>query len=310
MLAVVINADQALNMLSQGALLFILASGLAVIFGLMNIINFAHGSLIMVGAYAGAEVAAHHLSSWLAIPIGFAVGVALGFVVEVVLIRRLYGRPWDTILATIGLGLILIAVVSIVFGRENKYVGTPLSGEWNLGFDRYSSYRLFLVIFAAALFASLWFVTNKTRLGLVARAVIANETLAATHGIDSRAVRRWTFMVGAGLAGVAGALVAPIGSVQPNMGQDYLVDAFMVVMVAYSSVGGLLLAALLFGAAESWVTFLTTPIVGSVTIIVLTAITLRVLPQGFSALALPGRDGALRPRSGRDLPTPPEDAVR
>jgi branched-subunit amino acid ABC-type transport system permease component len=197
--------------------------------------------------------------------------------------------------------------VSIILGRENKYVGTPLTGEWNVAFGHYSSYRLFLVIVAGVLFAVLWFVTHKTRLGLIARAVIANETLAATHGIDCRRVSRWTFMVGSGLAALAGALVAPIGAVQPNMGQDYLVDAFMVVMVAYSSVGGLLVAALLFGAAESWVTFLTSPIVGNITIIVLTAVTLRILPQGFTALKPPGGLPTRRMAQQEGPPTPSED---
>jgi branched-chain amino acid transport system permease protein len=294
-LAVVINAEQALNMVTDGALFFILASGLAVIFGLMNIINFAHGSFIMVGAYAATEITQQGIDPWWGIPVAFAVGLAIGIVVELTVIRWLYGRPWDTILATIGLSLLPIAVVSIAFGKETQNVAPPLSGQWDLGFAKYSSYRMFLLIFAICLFAVLWFLTHRTRLGLIARAVVMNETLASTHGVNSRAVQRWTFVLGCGLAGLAGALVTPIAPVTPYMGENFLVQSFMVVMVAYSSVGGLALAALLLGSLQSWVTFVTDRVLlGSLSIIVLTALILRVLPQGFTTLSLPNGFQVLR----------------
>ena len=298
--AVIINIEQALNMITDGALFFIIASGLAMIFGLMNIINFAHGSFIMVGAYGATEVSQRSIDPWFGLPVGFAFGLAVGLVAEFVVIRWLYDRPWDTILATIGLSLITIAAVSVIVGKETQTVQAPLEGEWDLGFTKYSSYRVVLLIVAVCLFAVLWYLTHRTRLGLMVRAVIMNETLAATHGINSHAVRRWTFVVGCGLAGFAGALVTPISPVTPYMGENFLVPAFMVVMVAYSSVGGLALAALLFGATQSWVTFLTDRVLlGSVSIIVLTAIILRVMPQGFTTLSVPNGFQVLRSQLSR-----------
>jgi urea transport system permease protein len=295
LLANLINTQEVLNMITDGALFFILASGLAMIFGLMNIINFAHGSFIMVGAYGATQITQGGLSPWVGILVGLGVGLGIGIVVETLMIRWLYDRPWDTILATIGLSLVPIAVVSIAFGREIQPTEDPLPGRWDLGFAEYSSYRIFLLVFAVCLFALLWFLTHHTRLGLMARAVIMNETLASTHGINSRGVRRWTFVLGCGLAGVAGALVTPIAPVTPYMGENFLVQSFMVVMVAYSSVGGLALAAMLFGALQNWIAFVTERVLfGQISIIVATAIILLIWPQGFTRLSVPNGFQRLR----------------
>jgi branched-chain amino acid transport system permease protein len=284
-----IPLEQVMNMVSDGATLFLLAAGLAVVFGLMNIINFAHGALIMVGAYGASAAADQSASPWLAIPLGVVFGVVVGLLVETLVIRWLHDRPWDSILATIGIGLVLVAAVSIVFGLENKSVGSPLSGHLDLGFVSYSKYRLFLIAVSAALFVALWAITHRTRLGLTARAVIENESLASTHGINSRRVRRWTFVTGAALAGLAGSLMAPLAAVNPNMGDDYLVSSFMVVLVASGSVGALFGTSLLFGGLASLVSYITSPIIGSVTIIILTAAILRLRPEGLNALAPLGR---------------------
>jgi branched-chain amino acid transport system permease protein len=280
-----IPVEQLMNMVSDGATLFLLAFGLAVIFGLMGIINFAHGALIMVGAYGATAAADLSASPWLALPLGVGFGLGVGLVVELLVIRWLHDRPVDTILATIGIGLVLVAAVSILFGLENSSVGSPLSGHADLGFVRYSTYRLFLIALAAVVFVALWTVMRRTQLGLTARAVIENEELASSYGINARRVRRWTFVVGAGFAGFAGALVAPLAAVNPNMGDDYLVSSFMVVLVASGSVGALLGGALLFGGLASLVSYLTSPIVGSLTIIVLTAVILRIRPEGLTGLA-------------------------
>jgi branched-subunit amino acid ABC-type transport system permease component len=285
--ATMITVQQGLNMVSDGAILFLLAIGLGVIFGLMNVINFAHGAMIMVGAYSAAVATQEALSPWLAIVAGAVVGAAIGLAVETLIIRRLYDRPWDTILATIGLGLVMVAGVSIIIGRESEFVAPPVTGRIDLGFATYSAYRTVLVGFALVLFVALLLVRMYTKVGLIARAVMANESLSSSLGIDTGAVRRWTFMFGFGLAGLAGALVAPLAAVHPNMGDNYLVPAFMAVMVAYSSVGGLAAASLLFGATASWVTFVSNTLVGSVVIIVLAAAILRIFPNGFQALSLP-----------------------
>lgn len=292
-----ITVQQGLNMVSDGAILFLLAIGLAVIFGLMNVINFAHGAMIMIGAYSGAIVSQQELNPWLSLVAGIVVGAVVGLAVELVIVRRLYDRPWDTILATIGLGLVMVAGVSIVIGRESEFVATPVSGSVDLGFATYSAYRTVLFGIAVLLCAALLVMMKHTRIGLIARAVIANESLSSSLGIDTRGVRRWTFMFGFGLAGLAGALVAPLAAVHPNMGDNYLVPAFMAVMVAYASVGGLALASLVFGATASWITFISSPLVGSVVIIILAATILRFFPNGFQALSLPRR-----PRRARSSP--------
>jgi branched-subunit amino acid ABC-type transport system permease component len=302
-LFVVMNAQEAVNMVAEASVLFLIASGLAVIFGLMNIVNFAHGTFIMVGAYATTEIAAQKLSPWWGIPVGLAVGAGIGIVVECLFMRRLYARIWDTILATIGLGLVFVASVAIIFGRESRFAPAPLTGQLDLGFTRYSTYRIFLIGVALALLLLLSALTRYTRLGLVARAVIADETLASALGIDTRTVRTATFAVGGALAALAGTLVAPIGAVDPNMGENYLIAAFMVVIVAGSSIGGLALGCLIFGALTSWISFVSSQIVGSVVIIVLSAAILRVLPTGFERLDFASSLQHVRAARGDARPT-------
>ena len=301
----IINIQEGLNMLSAGGTLFVVALGLAIIFTL-GILNFAHGSMIMVGAYGAVVATEHVVSPWLGILIGLAVGLALGIVLELLFIRWLYARPMDTMVATIGIALVLIASVTIVFGRANKFVEPPLSGSVDLGFASYSKYRLFLVLVAFLLFLLLWVATRYTRAGLIVRAVIAHEGLSAALGINGTLVRRLTFVVGAALAGLAGALVAPIGSVEPNMGANYLIGAFMVVIVASSSVIGLAAASLLLGAAASWISFVASPVWGSLTIIVLATTILRVFPSGLAQFSFQtlfrrlhrfSREGDLRTRA-------------
>jgi branched-subunit amino acid ABC-type transport system permease component len=152
LIADVITTQQAMNMVTDGALFFLYAAGLAMIFGLMNIINFAHGSFIMCGAYAVTQVTKAGVSPWVGILVAIAVGLGIGLTTELLMIRWLYNRPWDTILATIGLSLIPIACVQIIFGKEIQPSKDPLSGSWDLGFTEYSSYRIFLLIVAVALF--------------------------------------------------------------------------------------------------------------------------------------------------------------
>jgi urea transport system permease protein len=276
-----IDGQQVMNMLLNSAVLVLVASGLTVVFGLMNIINFAHGAMITVGAYCAAQMSSELGSTWIGVPLALVVGAALGLVADLVIMRRLYTRPWDSLLATIGLSLVLIAALSQIFGLSAKDAKTPIRGQIDLGFTTYSAYQVFLIGAAIVLILVLAYVVRYTRLGLVARAVIANNELASGLGIDARKTRRYTFVVGCALAGVAGALVAPITSVTPNMGESYLVPAFMVVVVSYASLRAFAFTCLLFGCADSWVTYIANPVIGSVTIIVLAAVILRLFPNGF-----------------------------
>lgn len=271
-----------LDVVTTSAILFVVSIGLLLIFGVMKIINFAHGAFLTVGGYAALVTTEGQLSPWLSFPLGALAGLALGAAVERVVVRPLYGRPLDAILATWGLGIMLGQVVTLVFGREVQFAETPLRGTISvLGMD-YSAYRLLMIGVAAAIGLVVALVLHGTRLGLVTRAVIANEDLASGLGINSSLVRFATFSLGSAFAGLAGALITPMSSVDPNLGVPWLVNAFMLVIVAGTSLLGLLAATVLLGGAQVVVSTFVNPVLGGLTIVVLAALILRLRPRGFT----------------------------
>ncbi|MEZ5590018.1 MAG: branched-chain amino acid ABC transporter permease [Gammaproteobacteria bacterium] len=272
----------ALDIITTAAILFTVASGLMIILGIMKLINFAHGAFLTVGGYSAYVITALGWSPWLAIPFAALVGLVLGLVVEKLIVQPLYARPLDAILATWGLGIIIGQLITIGFGREVQFVQSPISGAIDFMGQSYSSYRLLLVAAALLLAALLIGLMYFTRFGLNARAVIMNEDLARGLGIDSTRVRLITFGFGAALASMAGALITPLLSVDPNMGLPWLVNSFMLVLVSGVSIPGLLVAALIFGGAQVLVSTFVSPIIGGLTIVVLAALTLRIRPQGLS----------------------------
>jgi branched-chain amino acid transport system permease protein len=185
-------------------------------------------------------------------------------------------------LATWGLGIILGQVITIVFGREVQVVPSPISGATELFGVSYSQYRLILVIAALIIAGGLTLLLGKTRLGLETRAVIMNETLARALGINSSLVRLITFSLGAALASLAGALITPLSSVDPNMGVPWLINAFMLVMVSGVSFMSLAIACLVLGGAQVLVSTYANPVLGGMTIAVLAALMLRLRPKGFA----------------------------
>jgi branched-subunit amino acid ABC-type transport system permease component len=271
-----------LDIITTAAILFIVAAGLLIVFGVMKIINFAHGAFMTVGAYA-ALISSHLGLSAIAAPfVVFLVGGVLGAVAEIVIVRRLYHRPLDAILATWGLGIVLGQIVTLIFGREVQFVPAPISGTVAVFGDDYSGYRILLVpvaILIAGLFTAL---LTGTRLGLSTRAVIMNETLAQGLGIDSTRVRLLTFGIGSGLAAVAGAAVTPLSSVDPNMGLPWLIGAFMLVMVSGGSLPTLALSCFILGGLQVLASTFISPILGGLTIAVLAAVALRLRPEGFA----------------------------
>jgi len=271
-----------LDIVTTTAILFIVSAGLLIVFGVMKIINFAHGAFITVGAYASL------ISSHLGLPaaaapfIAFAVGFILGGAAEIAIVRRLYSRPLDAILATWGLGIVIGQLLTILFGREVQFVPAPVSGTVSfLGAD-YSFYRLLLIPAAAIIGALFTTLINGTRLGLSTRAVIMNETLAQGLGIDSARVRLLTFGIGSGLAAVAGSAVTPLASVDPNMGLPWLIGAFMLVMVSGGSLPTLAMSCFVLGGLQVLVSTFFSPILGGLTIAVLAAVALRLRPEGFA----------------------------
>lgn len=274
--------SQLLDIVTTAAILYVVAAGLLIVFGVMKIINFAHGGFLTVGAYSALIITQLGWNPWLALPFSFAVGCVLGMLVERLIVRPLYTRPLDAILATWGLGIILGQVITLYFGREVQFVASPVQGAVEFLGVSYSQYRLLLVIVAVLMAGGLALVLNGTKLGLQTRAVIMNENLARALGINSGWVRFITFSLGAGLACLAGALITPLSSVDPNTGVPWLVSAFMLVLVSGMSLLSLAMACVVLGGAQVLVSTYGNPILGGLTIVVLAAVILRFRPQGFA----------------------------
>ena len=269
-----------LDILSSAAILFILSAGLLIIFGVMNILNFAHAGLLSVGAYVALTVTQLGLSPWLAIPLSFATGFVAGAIIEQTVMRWIYSRSLDAILAAWGLGLIIVQLITITYGRQIQFVETPLSGAISVFGETYSLYRLFLVGLAVLIGLSLTFLLKGTRLGLNTRAVIMNDNLAQALGINSALVRFLSFSIGSAVAAMAGALITPLSAVNPNMGFPWLVSCFMIVLLSGSSLVSLALSAVILGGAQVLVSTFISPVAGGMTIVVLAAIILRIRPEG------------------------------
>ena len=272
----------ALDIVTTAAILFIVSAGLLIVFGVMKIINFAHASFITVGAYAALVASRVGLPPVLAPALAFLAGGLIGAVAERVVVRRLYGRPLDAILATWGLSIVIGQLVTLGFGREVQFVPSPISGTVMILGEDYSGYRLLMVVAAIVIAALFTGLLNGTRLGLSTRAVIMNETLAQGLGIDSTRVRLITFGIGCGLAATAGALITPLASVDPNMGLSWLIGAFMLVMISGGSLLTLGLSCILLGGLQVLASTFISPILGGLTIAVLAAVALRLRPEGFA----------------------------
>ncbi|MBT9291448.1 branched-chain amino acid ABC transporter permease [Prosthecodimorpha staleyi] len=271
-----------LDVVTTAAILFAVASGLLLVFGVMKIINFAHGGLITLGGYAALITTQLGLNPWFGIPMAALFGAVAGTLIERIVVRPLYARPLDAILATWGLGIIIGQTIVLVFGREVQFAAAPVNGTIDLLGETYSLYRIVMVPIAILLGLAIALLLNGTRLGLATRAVIMNEDLARGLGIDSTWVRFVTFALGSALAAVAGALITPLSSVDPNMGVPWLVNAFMLVLVSGTSLASLAVACVVLGGAQVIVSSLYSPVLGGITIALLAAIILRTRPQGFA----------------------------
>jgi branched-chain amino acid transport system permease protein len=262
------------------AFLVLSACGLAVIFGMMGVINLAHGEFIMCGAYVTASSAHAGLPLPLAILAGTLVSALVGVLVELVVIRHLYDRPLDTIVATWGLSLIATQGTLIMVGSSMAGVGTPF-GSFQVGAYSYSVYRIVLFCAALVVLAGLYALFNWTRFGVLARATIQSPQMAAALGVDTRLIYSLTFACGAGLAGLAGGLYAP------TMGATFIMEAFVTVVIGGADVflgtapaGGLL--AVVKSAITSW----QGQLFGQIGLLVAVVIVVRVLPKGISGFVL------------------------
>ena len=281
---------------SLGSILLLAALGLAITYGLMGIINMAHGEFLMIGAYTTfvvqEAIRAHNpalfdYSLAIALPLAFAVAGAVGIAIERGVIRFLYGRPLETLLATWGLSLILQQAVRSIFGPTNREVGSPawMSGAFEIGHLTITYNRLWIVVFALAVFVLLLALLRYTPLGLAMRAVTQNRPMAAAMGIRTNRIDALTFGLGSGIAGIAGVALSQIDNVSPNLGQGYIIDSFMVVV--FGGVGnlwGTLLGAFSLGVANKFLEPFAGAVLGKIVILVLIILFIQKRPRGLFAL--------------------------
>jgi len=283
--------------ISLGSILLLAALGLAITYGLMGVINMAHGELIMIGAYTTYVVQnlvrAHFPGAFdwyplVAVPASFVIAAAVGMALERTVIRFLYGRPLETLLATWGISLMLIQAMRTVFGAQNVQVENPvwLSGgiqvmtnivlPWN---------RIVIIFFAAGVLTGVWLLLTRTRLGLFVRGVTQNRAMASCMGVPTARVDTWAFGLGSGVAGLAGCALSQIGNVGPDLGQAYIVDSFMVVVLGgVGQLAGTVYAALGLGLVnkvlESW----SGAVLAKIAVLVFIIIFIQKRPQGMFAL--------------------------
>ena len=295
---------------SLGSVLLVVAIGLAITFGLMGIINMAHGEFIAVGAYTtyviqnifgpGLDLSSFGISISLpgmslspagmnyyfvvALPVAFLMAALVGLLLERTVIRFLYRRPLESLLATWGISLVLQQLFRLVFGSNNVQVSSPgwLSGNWTIHDVVFGWNRVFVIGFAVLIIAVTWLVLNRTSLGLLIRAVMQNRGMAACMGIRTERVNMMTFAFGCGLAGLAGAFLSQIGNVGPSLGQNYIVDAFMTVVVGgVGNILGTVISALGIGLADqSLQQYLGNPVIGKIMVLGAIILFLQWRPAG------------------------------
>jgi len=275
---------QFMSGLSVVAILIIAAVGLAVIFGVAGVINMAHGEFIMVGAYTAAVVGQLGGNTFVAIPVAFVVVGLLGLIVERGVIQWIYNRPLETLLATWGVGIALQVIIKLIFGSELYYVGAPKildGGVRIIGRLPFPYYRIFLILLAIALMALTFFVIYRTTFGLKVRAVRRNRAMAGALGIDTARVDMMIFIFGSGLAGIAGATLAPIKSVSTTMGFPYAVDSYMVLVLGgVGNLWGVVAGSGLIGEAETILAYIYNSVIGKLLVFVFIVIIIRVVPRG------------------------------
>jgi urea transport system permease protein len=266
------------------AILVIAALGLAIIFGVAGVINMAHGELIMIGAYTAAIVGKLGGNTFAAIPVAFVVVALLGLVIERGIIQWIYDRPLETLLATWGVGIILQVLVKLIFGPELYYVGAPkiLEGGFRMiGRLPFPWYRLFLIVMAILLLLLVFYVIFKSDFGLKVRAVRRNRAISGCLGIDTARVDMTIFAFGCGLAGIAGAVLAPIKSVSTTMGFPYAVDSYMVLVLGgVGSLWGVLAGGALIGESETILSFIFNNVIGRLLVFLFIVVIIRVVPRG------------------------------
>lgn len=269
---------------TNAAFLLLCALGLIIILGMMNIINLAHGELMMMGAYVASASYQHGAPFWLsAIVSFFAVGV-FGAVLEFLIVRRFYGRELGALVVTWGISLVLSQGFLLLFGPFMPPIQIP-EGSFAIGRYSFSFYWIAMFVIAVLLIAALWWLYHRTEIGLQARATMQNAAMARALGVDTRRIYMLTFSLGAGLAGLSGALLAPTTSIMPFMGQQFVAPAFITVVVggATNVIAGAIGSSLLLSMIKTPVGFFLGAFLGTVALLLAALIIIRLLPDGISA---------------------------
>lgn len=288
---------QAFSGMSLGSILLLAALGLAITFGLLGVINMAHGEMLMLGAYSTYVVqllmqryvpAAIEFYPLIALPVAFFVTACIGMALERTVIRHLYGRPLETLLATWGISLMLIQLVRLVFGAQNVEVSNPewLSGGIQVLPNLVLPYnRIVIIAFALFVVVLTWLLLNKTRLGLNVRAVTQNRNMAACCGVPTGRVDMLAFGLGSGIAGLGGVALSQIGNVGPDLGQSYIIDSFLVVVLGgVGQLAGSVMAAFGLGIANKILEPQIGAVLGKILILALIILFIQKRPQGLFAL--------------------------
>ncbi|MDB5837080.1 MAG: urea transporter [Caballeronia sp.] len=273
----------AFNVLTGVATLVLITIGLGVIYGMMRIINLAHGEFMMLGAYTAVTASTAGVNIWVSMLILPPIVVGLvGLVLERTIIRFLYGRMMDTMLATWGISLGLIGLITSIFGNVVKSVQMPV-GSFSIGQYHVSAYSLVIIGIGIVVLAALLVLLRRTRFGLILRATMQNPAMSASLGVRPSAVYMATFSLGAALAGLAGGVLSPISGVSPGMGGAYIAKAFITVLGGGPAIiAGTGLAAGLFGFINEIVSFLSTPVIGDIALLASAVLLIRILPQGIT----------------------------
>ena len=273
----------ALEIVYMIAFLALTSAGLAVVFGMMRVINLAHGEFVMLGGYTTIACVKAGINIYFAMLVLAPLAVAVfGLVVERLVVRHLYGRMIDTMLATWGLSLLMVGLVTLVFGNTAVSVPAPIPG-YTLGSFQMGGYNLFIIAVAALLVLGLWLLLRFTRVGLVARGAMQSADIAASLGYNPKSVYMWTFTAGAALSGLAGGVLAPLTGLLPSSGGAYIAKSFITVITGGAAViAGTLSSSVVFGTINQLVSFGSTPVIGEIAMLALAIVLLRLMPQGIT----------------------------
>ena len=272
---------QFLNGASFIAILALIGVGLAVVLGLMGVINLAHGEFVMLGAFVVWACGSFPHSFWIGVILAVIIVSLFGLLVERILVRPLYKRPLDTILATWGLGIIIRELAKLTFGKSDKMVETPFPGFISFWGVEYSAYRLFVIAMAILVLAAVLLLFLKTDYGMRARAVMFNKEMASALGVNTVRTNQLMFVLGAGLAGLAGALISPIYVNSAYMGLQWLVSSFFVVVIGgVGSIGGPIGGATVMGGSQGVAEYFLSPVVAKIIILTIAIVVVRIKPRG------------------------------